>query len=123
MMKKYKSGVSKILLSFFMMGIGMQNVLAKENDKCVGFFGKDMMALIKDIYHTLELLMIVALVIFGILDFMHALTGEKDDAFKKAGSKFLKRSIVVMVIVLLPLLINFALSIFWPGLASCVDGI
>ena len=68
-------------------------------------------------------MMVVALVIFGILDFIQAIAGDKDDALKKAAAKFTKRAIIVMVIILLPVILDMLLAILWPDVSSCLDDI
>ena len=54
----------------------------------------------------------IILIVLGMLDFTKAVAVSEDGATKKAGIKFLKRLIAVVIIFLLPTLINFILSTF-----------
>lgn len=122
MVNRIKKGINVTLFSIFTLMIGNINVLAIEEGDCEKYFGHDFLALLKELYGTICLIIIVALIIFGILDFIQGLAGDKDDSLKKSASKFMKRTAIAMVIIILPVLIDFALGIFWPGLASCING-
>ena len=54
----------------------------------------------------------VLVIILGILDFVKALAAQDDDAMKKAQGKFVKRLIAAVVLFLLPLIIDYVLSVF-----------
>ena len=48
--------------------------------------------------------------IFGILDFIKALSSDKDDAMKKAQSNFIKRLIICAIIFIIPFIVEFILE-------------
>ena len=54
----------------------------------------------------------VLVIILGILDFVKALAAQDDDAMKKAQGKFVKRLIAAVLLFLLPLIIDYVLSVF-----------
>ena len=77
---------------------------------------------IAKIFNAIKYILIGALIVLTILDFIKALTSEKDDELKKAASKLLKRIIIIVVIYILPLLINIILSIFLGNdFNTCLD--
>ena len=96
-----KNRISMSLFTAMMFFAGKTNVFAVDKT-CEGIMSPEVLTLIKDIYNTISVMMVVALVIFGILDFIQAIAGDKDDALKKAAAKFTKRAIIVMVIILFP---------------------
>ena len=55
---------------------------------------------------------IVILVIMGLVDFTKAVASGKDDSFKEAGSNLLKRSVILVIIFVLPFIIEFILTQF-----------
>lgn len=60
-----------------------------------------------------KLIMIAApiiLIVMGTIDFLGAVAASDDRAFKKAFSNLLKRFLICVVILLLPLLINFVIG-------------
>ncbi len=117
-----KNRISMSLFTAMMFFVGKGNVLAVDKT-CEGIMSPEVLKLIKDIYNTISVMMVVALVIFGILDFIQAIAGDKDDALKKAAAKFTKRAIIVMVIILLPVILDTLLAILWPDVSSCLDNI
>ncbi|GEM_PF-4275258 len=117
-----KNRISMSLFTAMMFFGGKMNVFAVDKT-CEGIMSPEVLTLIKDIYNTISVMMVVALVIFGILDFIQAIAGDKDDALKKAAAKFAKRAIIVMVIILLPVILDTLLAILWPDVSSCLDNI
>lgn len=67
---------------------------------------------IANIVKWLKYIVPVIVIIFGILDFMKAMSADKDDEMKKAQSKFVKRLIAAALIFLIPLIIGFILDQF-----------
>lgn len=61
----------------------------------------------------------VLVIILGILDFVKALAAQDDDAMKKAQGKFVKRMIAAVLLFLLPLIIDYVLSVFHLVNDSC----
>lgn len=61
----------------------------------------------------------VAAVVLGMLDFSKAAASSEADAMKKAGQKFFKRILAVMLLLLLPAIIEFLLGLIdIPGLTN-----
>ena len=52
---------------------------------------------------------VILLIVLGMLDFTKAVTSSEADALKKAGQKFLRRLIVVVLMFVLPYLLEFVL--------------
>ena len=58
-------------------------------------------------------------VVLGMLDFSKATVSSEADAMKKAWNNFIKRSIAVAILIILPVIIEFLLGIFdVPGLTN-----
>lgn len=91
---------------------------------CGGFVSDRLLAEINKIYKTISLVVVVVVIILGILDFLKAVSSDDDSALKKAGSKFLKRIVIAMVIVMLPIVLQFILSVFGDSnMKECLDKI
>ena len=52
----------------------------------------------------------ILLILMGTIDALGAVASGDDKAFKKAGSNFIKRLIICLVILILPLLVNFVIG-------------
>lgn len=91
---------------------------------CGGFVSDRLLAEINKIYKTISLGIVVVVIILGVLDFIKAVSSDDDNALKKAGSKFLKRIVIAMVIVMLPIILQFILTIFGDSnMKECLDKI
>lgn len=94
------------------------------NYECGGIISSDLLKEIKKIYRTICMVMVVAVVIFGALDFVKATSSDDNDALKKAQGKFAKRFLIVIILLLLPQLLEFILSIFGDErMKNCLDKI
>ena len=73
-------------------------------------FGQKLVAWIENVFRWIKYIVPVILIILTILDFMSAMTGEKEDEMKKAQKHLVTRLIAIVLIFLLPLLIQFILT-------------
>lgn len=91
---------------------------------CGGVVSDDLLKEINKIYRTISLIVVVAVIILGILDFIKAVSSDEDSALKKAGSKFMKRIIIAVILVILPILLQFILTLFGDeNMKQCLDKI
>lgn len=67
---------------------------------------------LQGLFNFVKIGAIVILVIMGLVDFTKAVASGKDDSFKEAGSNLLKRSVILVIIFVLPLIIEFILTQF-----------
>lgn len=76
-----------------------------------GFIGKGTFSYIKLAWNILKYSAPALVVILGMLDFAKVVLSGEDKDMKVAGHKFLKRIIAAVVLILLPILIQFIFSI------------
>lgn len=88
-------------------------LLGGENSKTVGF--------IKKIYDYIKIVIPLLIVALAIVDFIKVLISGKDDDMKKALSKFIKRIIIAVVFVLVPIIITLIINI--SGVAQSYTGL
>lgn len=67
---------------------------------------------LQGLFNFVKIGAIVILVIMGLVDFTKAVASGKDDSFKEAGSNLLKRSVILVIIFVLPFIIEFILTQF-----------
>ena len=88
---------------------------------CV-IMGSELNNLLGDIYKWIRGAAAAVVVILGILDFLKAVTSDDAEAMRKAGSTFVKRLILLVVLLILPYLIDFVLELlFGSSFESCLD--
>ena len=78
-----------------------------------GILGVLFKAELQKIFNGIKLLVVVALVVFGMLDFSKAAMSGEADSMKKATKKFTNRIIIAVLIFFLPILIDFIVSGFF----------
>ena len=91
--------------------VALNNDLAKIEtyaDACG--FSTRLLALALNALRWIKYIVPVAVIILSILDFIKALSGDKEDEFKKAQGKFIKRLIIAALIFLAPIFIEFILD-------------
>ena len=89
----------------------------KKTNECG--FGEDMVAWIIRILKIVRFIVPVLVIVLSIVDYIAAISSADDDAIKKAGNRFSKRLLIMILIFLLPSLIQFILGIFnVPGFSS-----
>lgn len=71
-----------------------------------------------------QILIPVALIIWGMLDFVKFITGGKEDEFAKSGRTFVKRIVAAIIFFMIVPIVSFVFQIFVPdegaGLLSCI---
>jgi len=72
----------------------------------------DLVPYIQEVYGYLKIIMPIALIIFGAVDFTGPVLSSDKDALKKAGIKFTKRCIIVIAIFLVPTILKFILQAY-----------
>lgn len=88
---------------------------------CV-IMGSGLNNLLGDIYKWVRGAAAALVVILGILDFLKAVTSDDAEAMRKAGSTFVKRLILLAILLILPYLIDFVLELlFGSNFESCLD--
>lgn len=77
-----------------------------------------------DMYGLIIVFIVIGLVVLTMMDFMKATASEKADANQKAFKSFKTRMIVAVIIILLPILLNFVFEIYKvagdTGYTTCV---
>lgn len=75
------------------------------------------------VYGTIKFSLVGLLIVMGMLDFSKAIFSDNADEVKKAGSKFTKRIIIVVLFFMLPIIIDTLLGWFLPDEAinSCLE--
>lgn len=73
-------------------------------------FSDRFISFIYNIVKWLKYIIPVIVIVFGILDFIKAMSSEKDDEMKKAQGRFVKRLISAALIFLVPFIIEFILD-------------
>ena len=63
------------------------------------------------ILNILRIIGVVLMIVLGVLDFTKALTSSDADAMKKAVNMFVKRLIIVILILFIPAIIDLLFSI------------
>ena len=89
-----------------------------------GFLGSDTsqtVAILRKIYMYMKILIPVLIILLGIVDFVKVVVTGKDDDMKKALSRLVKRIIVAIVFILVPVIIQLFINI--SGLTSEYSGI
>lgn len=77
---------------------------------CSDLFTPELLSLINEILGVTKIAVPIIVIAFGIIDFAQAVFSDKDDALKKAQSKFIKRLLLAVVFFLLPFIVNFLLT-------------
>lgn len=90
-------------------------LMTKLNPDAVGckLFGDNLLSLLADIYHWIRGVAVAAVVILGILDFIKAVVANQEEMVKKAGSTFIKRILLLAILIMLPDLIDFVLALIF----------
>lgn len=69
------------------------------------------MKLVKKIYNFLKYMIPVIIIGLGMLDFIKAITSDDEKVFKEAWNKLMKRIIVGVIILILPVILEFLINI------------
>ena len=86
---------------------------------CETLLGGELLEWIEKAFFVVQVGSVVLVVVLGMLDFSKATVSSEADAMKKAWNNFIKRSIAVAILIILPVIIEFLLGIFdVPGLTN-----
>jgi hypothetical protein len=66
---------------------------------------------IAKVFSYLSIIGTILLIVFGVIDFSKASLSGDDDALKKAGKNFSKRLIAAVLLLILPIIVNFIMNI------------
>lgn len=83
-----------------------------KNYECSDIFTEEIVEIIKGAYFLIEMVAIVIVIIFSILDYAKIILIGGADELKKTNQNLLKRIIIVAIIFLLPALVNLMLRLF-----------
>ena len=73
-------------------------------------FSQRLISFIGNILKWVKYIVPVIVIVLGILDFIKALSSDKDDEMKKAQGKFMKRLIAAALVFIVPLILEFILN-------------
>lgn len=90
---------------------GMGDIIDEGDYNCTTLIDEELLKIISELWGIIQIVCPIIVLIFGGLDFGKAVMSEDKDALKKAGSTFMKRCIILVIIFLLPYLVRFALNI------------
>lgn len=90
---------------------------------CQSLKATDTYKIIREIFKWIQIAAPIMLIIFGVIDFGKAVAVGDNDAMKKAQSTFVKRIIVVAIIILLPFIMNLLISLLDGALGNDVCSI
>lgn len=90
------------------LGISIETPVAAD---CGSLLGSDVIDWIKKIFTIIQVAAVIYTIITGALGYAGAVMASDNDAIKKANKKFITRLIIVVILLLLPVLIEFVLGI------------
>lgn len=98
----------------------------KEPESCKDILGEDAIKTIRTIKNLLIMVVPIILIALGIIDFVQAIFANDENVMKKAQTKFLKRVIIAVIILLIPTILQFILkmaNMIWPSIDYSLCGI
>lgn len=82
-------------------------------------FGEDMVAWLMRILKIMRYIVPIIVIVTSTMEYISAIGAAEDDAMKKAGNRFSKRLLIMIVFFILPSILQFLFNIFnIPGLDS-----
>ena len=85
--------------------------ISSETLDCDNLFA-DIADMLKMAYFVIELVAILIVIVFTIIDYAKVFLADNQDAMKKSNQNLMRRIIILVIIFLLPALINLTLRIF-----------
>ena len=82
-------------------------------------FSSRLLVWVSNILRWVKYILPVIVVVFGIIDFIKAISDEKEDEMKKAQKRFVTRLIAAALVFIIPLIIEFVLDKMGFGYNSC----
>lgn len=127
-----KNKLKCILLALFTFFAGKVVCLAidiEDKVKCgnIGTFHRKIPEITSWIITVAQVVVPVMLVIFGIIDFVRAISNQKEDEIKKGQQMFIKRIITAVLIFFIVVIVKLLVSAFSSGkaesasLIDCID--
>lgn len=107
----------KETLNFFKKGTALYED-GSDLDSCDDF-SKRLFVWASNILRWIKYILPVAVIIFGILDFIKAIGADKDDEMKKAQKRFIIRLIAAALVFIIPLILEFVLDKMGFGYDDC----
>ncbi|MBR2708430.1 MAG: hypothetical protein IKE90_03230 [Bacilli bacterium] len=77
---------------------------------CEALLGPDNIKIISDVLLVISVIGVILVIVLGMSDFVKAVASSDDDVLAKAWKKFKYRIISVVILLLLPVLVDFILS-------------
>lgn len=119
------SVVEKTDIAMGMEDVGNYPLILANNDNC-SIFG-DMLSqggILRKIINIVQVLVVIGAIVLGMVDFAGAASSGEADSMKKATKRFTNRLIIAVLIVILPVLIDFIIVNFMNGYGdSCVKSL
>ena len=99
-MKKNLKYISFTLFTYFICKVSCFAINLNDKVKCgnIGTFHRKIPEITSWIITVAQVLVPVILVIFGVIDFVKALSSQKDDEIKKGQQTFIKRLIAAVIV-------------------------
>lgn len=95
---------------------------SQATNKCGNILSDRALKLLVQVYKTITQLAVAVVIILGMLDFFKATSVDDADAMKKVWQKFIKRLVAVILLVMLPFILEFILSVFGDeSMKTCLD--
>ena len=85
-------------------------IIGKSNSEQICGFSARLIHWIANIIRWVKYIIPVVVIVLGILDFMKAMSADKDDEMKKAQQRFIRRLIAAALIFIAPFIIEFVLD-------------
>lgn len=105
--------INYIILILFTWFINFNFILAAETGKeavgCEDLISDDMQKIINEYMGWIRVLVPIAIIVLGTIDFVKAVFASKEDEMKKAQSTFMKRLIIGIIIFFIPTVVNIVI--------------
>ena len=82
-------------------------------------FSERLLVWASNILRWIKYILPVVVIVFGILDFIKAISADKDDEMKKAQKRFIIRLIAAALVFIIPLILEFVLDKMGFGYNDC----
>lgn len=101
-----------------MVTIMTKNVYADASTVCspLGVLKQD----IQGAFNVVKIVAPILVIVFGIYDFIKAMTGKVEGDMKKAFQKLMKRIIFAIILFFLPMILDWILGLVDPGYNTCI---
>ena len=116
-MKRKKDFLSIVLFLTFIFFIFITPVQAA--DDCKGILTQDAYDFLEEIIGYIRIFVPILLIVLGAVDFTSAVTSQDQEALKKSGVKFMKRTIAAIAVFFVPLIIKVLLNL--PGIKGNIN--